>query len=170
MSWIRSLAKQFTSHFLGEIYNLRKELKNFLNATTFGNVVVRIPQIKILLMVLVTLLFLITVLQIYLLKIWVKTILRKIIIASMIYWMDAAQKLKFSIKDFFSKCDQIHSKLQIWSRLLEKSLMENFIFCAVEILIEDITVRRNNNEKSKNSGKFVISSEAKPWKSNNICT
>ena len=35
--------------------------------------------------------------------------------------------MKFSIKDFFSKCDQIHSFLT----LLEKSLMENFIFCAV---------------------------------------
>ena len=42
-----------------------------------------------------------------------------------------AQKIKFSIKDFFSKCDQIHSFLQIWSHLLKKSLMENFIFCAV---------------------------------------
>ena len=35
-----------------------------------------------------------------------------------------AQKIKFSIKDFFSKCDQIHS-------FLKKSLLENFIFCAV---------------------------------------
>ena len=35
------------------------------------------------------------------------------------------------IKDFFSKCDQILSKLRIWSYLLKKSLMENFIFCAV---------------------------------------
>ena len=42
-----------------------------------------------------------------------------------------AQKMKFSIKDFFSKCDQIRRKLQIWSHLLKKSLMENFIFCAV---------------------------------------
>ena len=42
-----------------------------------------------------------------------------------------AQKMKFSIKDFFSKCDQIHRKLRIWSHLLKKSLMENFIFCAV---------------------------------------
>ena len=41
------------------------------------------------------------------------------------------QKLKFSIKDFFSKCEQIHKKLRIWSYLLKKSLMENFIFCAV---------------------------------------
>ena len=42
-----------------------------------------------------------------------------------------AQKMKLSIKDFFSKCDQIRSVLQIWSHLLKKSLMENFIFCAV---------------------------------------
>ena len=34
-------------------------------------------------------------------------------------------------KDFFSKCDQIRKKLRIWSHLLKKSLMENFIFCAV---------------------------------------
>ena len=44
---------------------------------------------------------------------------------------DTAQKMKFSIKDFFSKCDQIRSFLGIWSHLLKKSLMENFIFCAV---------------------------------------
>ena len=42
-----------------------------------------------------------------------------------------AQKMKFSIKDFYSKCDQIRRKLRIWSHLLKKSLMENFIFCAV---------------------------------------
>ena len=39
--------------------------------------------------------------------------------------------MKFSFKDFFSKCDQIRRKLQIWSHILKKSLMENFIFCAV---------------------------------------
>ena len=33
-----------------------------------------------------------------------------------------------SIKLFFSKCDQIHKKLQIWSNLRKKSLMESFIF------------------------------------------
>ena len=42
-----------------------------------------------------------------------------------------AQKMKFSIKDFFRKRDQIRSFLRIWSHLLKKSLMENFIFCAV---------------------------------------
>ena len=45
-----------------------------------------------------------------------------------------AQKMKFSIKDLFSKCDQILSFQRIWSHLLKKSLMENFIFCAVNVL------------------------------------
>ena len=40
------------------------------------------------------------------------------------------QKMKFSIKDFFSKCDQIRRKLRIWSHWLKKSLMKNFIFFA----------------------------------------
>ena len=40
--------------------------------------------------------------------------------------------MKFSITDFFSKCDQIRRKLQIWSYLLKKSWIENFIFCAVK--------------------------------------
>ena len=42
-----------------------------------------------------------------------------------------AQKMKFSIQDFFIKWDQIRSFLRIWSHLLKKSWMENFIFCAV---------------------------------------
>ena len=37
---------------------------------------------------------------------------------------NTAQKMKFSIKCFSSKCDQIRS-------FLEKSLMENLISCAV---------------------------------------
>ena len=36
--------------------------------------------------------------------------------------------MKFSIKDFFSKCDKIRNFLRIWSHLLKKSYMENFIF------------------------------------------
>ena len=39
--------------------------------------------------------------------------------------------MKFSIKDSFSKCDQIRRELQIWSHLLKKTLMGNFIFYAV---------------------------------------
>ena len=38
-----------------------------------------------------------------------------------------AQKMNFSIQDFFSKCGQIRRKLRFLSHLLKKSLMENFI-------------------------------------------
>ena len=38
--------------------------------------------------------------------------------------------MKFSIKDFFSK-SVVHWKLWIYSYLLKKSLIENFILCAV---------------------------------------
>ena len=41
------------------------------------------------------------------------------------------QKRMFSVKDFFSKCDQIRSFQRICSHVLKKSLMENFNFCAV---------------------------------------
>ena len=40
----------------------------------------------------------------------------------------ACTKNEFSIKDFFSKCDQVRRFLQIWSHLLKKSLMENSFF------------------------------------------
>ena len=46
--------------------------------------------------------------------------------------------MEFSIKDFFSKCDQIPSFLQIWSHLLKKPLMENSFFYAVLTLIKMI--------------------------------
>ena len=45
--------------------------------------------------------------------------------------VDTAQKMRFAIKDFFSKCDKIRRKLRIWSHLLNKSLMEILIFCAL---------------------------------------
>ena len=36
-----------------------------------------------------------------------------------------AQKMKFSFKDFFSKCEQ---EVEFFLHLLKKSLMEGFIF------------------------------------------
>ena len=48
--------------------------------------------------------------------------------------------MKFSIKDFFGKCDQIRYFLRIWSDLLNKSLMENFIFCAA-VLVKEVSNR-----------------------------
>ena len=41
---------------------------------------------------------------------------------------NTAQKMKFFINDFFSKCDPIRMKFK------KKSLTENFIFCAVPFL------------------------------------
>ena len=43
-----------------------------------------------------------------------------------------SQKMKFSIKDFLSKWDQIRSFLRIWSHLLIKILNGKFHFCAVK--------------------------------------
>ena len=45
------------------------------------------------------------------------------------------KKMKFSIKDFFSRCDKIRSLLQIWSNLLKKSLMENLIFVCSDVYL-----------------------------------
>ena len=46
-------------------------------------------------------------------------------------FINKAQKIKFSIKEFFGKYDQIRSFLRICSHLLKKSLMENLTFCVV---------------------------------------
>ena len=53
---------------------------------------------------------------------------------------NTAQKMKFSIKDFFSKCDQVRSFRRIWSHLPKKSLIENFIFCAMEFSMQCLIV------------------------------
>ena len=47
------------------------------------------------------------------------------------YFSHNSQKMKFSIKNFFNKCDQIRRKLRIWSHLVKKSLNKQFIFCTV---------------------------------------
>ena len=46
--------------------------------------------------------------------------------------LNTTQKMKFSMKDLFSKCDQIRSFLWIWSHLLQKFFMENFLFLCSE--------------------------------------
>ena len=45
------------------------------------------------------------------------------------------QKMKFSIKGFFIKCDIVHGKLRILSHLLTTYLMEYFIICAVSEIL-----------------------------------
>ena len=56
---------------------------------------------------------------------------------------DTAEKLKFSIKDFFSKCDKIRRKLRICSYLLKTFLTENFVFlCSVTQPISERAIIR----------------------------
>ena len=50
--------------------------------------------------------------------------------------------MKFSIEDFFSKSDQIRNLLRIWSHLLKKSSMENFILCAMYLANFNVKLRR----------------------------
>ena len=66
-----------------------------------------------------------------------------------------AQKMKFSIKDFFSKCDQIRRKLGIWSHLLKKSLMKNCIFCVV--VLKSVLVHENINYRNIWIGNWKLS-------------
>ena len=55
-----------------------------------------------------------------------------------------AQKIKLLIMDFFSKYDQIHSFLAIWSNFLKKFLMKIFIFlCSIlSYLLESNSITR----------------------------
>ena len=57
---------------------------------------------------------------------------------SVYVYVNTAQKMKFSMKDFVYKCDQICNLQRIWPHLLKKSLMENFIFCALKHESEDL--------------------------------
>ena len=44
--------------------------------------------------------------------------------------INTAQKMAFSVKDFFSKCDQIRNFLWIWSNLLKKSFEKLNFLCS----------------------------------------
>ena len=50
-----------------------------------------------------------------------------------------SEKMKFSIKYISSKCDQIRSFPWSWSCFLKKSLIENFIFCAVYSVLYNVS-------------------------------
>ena len=56
--------------------------------------------------------------------------------------------MKFTIKEFFNKCDQIYSFLQIWSHLRQKPLIQSFISvqCDFELVVhvnQEFTVSLN---------------------------
>ena len=65
--------------------------------------------------------------------------------------MNTSHKMKLFIKDFLCKLGQIHRKLHIWSHLLKKPLMENFMFCARTVLsyIKDIIIVENLSDLLK---------------------
>ena len=65
------------------------------------------------------------------------------------------QKIDFSNKDFFSKCNQILSFLQIWSHLLKKFLMEVSVFVLCKFLSKACTFKKTNFRKIVNIGKIV---------------
>ena len=68
-----------------------------------------------------------------------------------------AQKMKFFITHFFSKCDQIRRKLRIWSHLLKKSIMENFIFCTViQEAVSNISITEKSYIPKKFSDKVTL--------------
>ena len=69
-----------------------------------------------------------------------------------------AQKMKFSIKDFFSKWDQIRSFLRIWSHLLKKSLMENFIF--MQLWVKNTQVKTKWGHKKQDMRCFARTSNS----------
>ena len=51
--------------------------------------------------------------------------------------------MKFFMKDFFSKCDQIRRKLRVWSHLLKKFLMKNFMsYECIKYHINSLTLFR----------------------------
>ena len=87
--------------------------------------------------------------------------------------------MKFPIKDFVSKCDQIRSFLRISSHLLYKSLIKNFIFCAVKLKVYIFCSQKylargsnHNNDESafyywiltlRNLVKFIIRNACKKY-------
>ena len=75
-------------------------------------------------------------------KLWARLEQSPEIYSRLLYNAITAQKMKFSIKDFFNKCEQIRKKPRIWSHVLKKSLIENFIFCMVNNLFAQIKINQ----------------------------
>ena len=79
-----------------------------------------------------------------------------------------AQKMKFSIRDIFSKCDKIRGKLRIWSHLLQKSLMQNLTFHTVDttaMLTKFYFLVKESDLTSTRNFKFFRNGRKKPNKS-----
>ena len=66
----------------------------------------------------------------------------------------------FSVKGFFSNCEKICRKLQICSHLLRKSLMENFVFCAVQF--------KQSSSLYSGGGWYMQCLDISSWHENNL--
>ena len=79
-----------------------------------------------------------------------------------------AQKMKFSVKDFFSKSEQIRSFQRIFSNLPKKSLVENVISGAVYVRPKciSLTNSRTYRTHTKNSSIWELSFISKELKLN----
>ena len=79
-------------------------------------------------------------------------------------WEEAitAQKMKFSMKDFFSKCDKISNFWRISSHLLRKSLMENLIFLCSALSLTYVPLKNTSwkipgdKEAEKKKKKWIL--------------
>ena len=67
-----------------------------------------------------------------------------------------AQKKKFSVKDFFGKCDQIYRKLKNQSHLLKKPLVENLLFCSVCYSQKSSFLKLNRNNQNVQCAKNLF--------------
>ena len=65
--------------------------------------------------------------------------------------------MEFSIKDLFSKGDQIQNFLRIWSHLPKKPLMENFILCVRYIFVIARKLSQFKENKSFRCFHFFVS-------------
>ena len=62
----------------------------------------------------------------------VNSYMQNILTCVSIYWKKRhCTKIEIFHYGFFSQCDQVRRSLRIWLHLLNKYLMENFIFCSV---------------------------------------
>ena len=94
-----------------------------------------------------------------------------------------AQKIEFSFEDFFSKCGQIRSLLRIWSQLLKKSLVENSIFCVLNVslcfkitlllvldkwrnYVKTFCIRKKKQKKKTNQSRTSFRSDVFTFRSN----
>ena len=73
------------------------------------------------------------------------------------------QKMKFYIKNFRSKCDQIHSFQRIWSHLVKKYLRKTLFFVQ-QRMSKRVKPMPNANQKSKLDFIFIGFHSIPGWK------